>query len=125
VREVTISDWPFSVSMHHLLYSKMLRECPSIFSAEGDVTLPDSCLDTTLFVPSVQNRCGIGGIISSFQEMMLLTFSPTCICPLGKIPIFPHFHNKLECLSLNIRLGWKGLPGTNIMAYYGNRKLRS
>ncbi len=23
------------------------------------------------------------------------------------------FRNKLECLSLNIRLGWKGLQGTN------------
>ncbi len=32
-------------------------------------------------------------------------------------------HNKLECLSLNIRQGWKGLPGTNTLAYYGNRKL--
>jgi len=34
------------------------------------------------------------------------------------------FYNKLECLSLNTRLGWKGLPGTNTLAYYGNRKLR-
>ena len=24
------------------------------------------------------------------------------------------FRNKLECLSLNTRLGWKGLPGTNV-----------
>jgi hypothetical protein len=31
------------------------------------------------------------------------------------------FHNKQECLSLNTRLGWKGLPGTNTLAYYGNR----
>ncbi len=35
------------------------------------------------------------------------------------------FRNKLACLSLNTRLGWKGLPGTNTVAYYGNRKLRS
>ncbi len=34
------------------------------------------------------------------------------------------FLNKLECLSLNSRLGWKGFPGTNTLAYYGNRKLR-
>ncbi len=34
------------------------------------------------------------------------------------------FRNKLECLYLNTRLGWKGLPGTNTLAYYGNRKLR-
>jgi hypothetical protein len=27
------------------------------------------------------------------------------------------FRNKLECLSLNTRLGWKGLPGTNTQAY--------
>ncbi len=33
-------------------------------------------------------------------------------------------YNKLECLSLNTRLGWKGLPGANTLAYYGNRKLR-
>ncbi len=24
------------------------------------------------------------------------------------------FRNKLECLSLNTRLGWKGLPGTKL-----------
>jgi hypothetical protein len=34
------------------------------------------------------------------------------------------FGNKLEHLSLNSRLGWKGLPGTNTLAYYGNCKLR-
>jgi hypothetical protein len=34
------------------------------------------------------------------------------------------FRNKLECLTLNTRLGWKSLPGTNTLAYYGNRKLR-
>jgi hypothetical protein len=33
------------------------------------------------------------------------------------------FHNKLVFV-LNTRLGWKGLPGTNTLAYYGNRKLR-
>jgi hypothetical protein len=35
--------------------------------------------------------------------------------------VFYGFRNKLERLSLNTRLGWKGLPGTNILAYYGNR----
>jgi len=34
------------------------------------------------------------------------------------------FRNKLECLSLNTRLSWKGLPRTNTLAYYGNHKLR-
>ncbi len=33
------------------------------------------------------------------------------------------FHNKLECLSLNTRLNWKGLQGTNTLAYYRNCKL--
>jgi hypothetical protein len=28
------------------------------------------------------------------------------------------FHNKLECLSLKTRLGWKRSPGTNTLAYY-------
>ncbi len=35
------------------------------------------------------------------------------------------FRNKLGCLSLNTRLGWEGLPRTNTVAYYGNRKLIS
>jgi len=34
------------------------------------------------------------------------------------------FRNKLERLSLNNKPGWKGLPGTNTLAYYRNRKLR-
>jgi hypothetical protein len=34
------------------------------------------------------------------------------------------FCNKLKCLSLNNRLVWKCSPGTNTLAYYGNRKLR-
>jgi hypothetical protein len=34
------------------------------------------------------------------------------------------FRYKLECFFLNNRLGWKGLPGTNTLAYCGNRKLR-
>jgi hypothetical protein len=34
------------------------------------------------------------------------------------------FRNKLECLSLNIRLDWKGLLRTNTPAFYGKRKLR-
>ena len=34
------------------------------------------------------------------------------------------FRNKLECLSLNTRLGWKRLPGTNTLAYDEIRKLR-
>jgi hypothetical protein len=29
-------------------------------------------------------------------------------------------HGKTLALSANIRLGWKGLPGTNTLAYYKN-----
>ena len=46
-----------------------------------------------------------------------------CIIKLIKAVIYG-FHIKLECLSLNTRLGWKGLPEMNTLAYYGNRKLR-
>jgi hypothetical protein len=34
------------------------------------------------------------------------------------------FRDKLDCLYLNTRLSLKGLPGTNTIAYYENRKLR-
>ncbi len=34
------------------------------------------------------------------------------------------FRNKLECLTLNTRLGWKGLLGTTTLPFYGNLKLR-
>jgi hypothetical protein len=34
------------------------------------------------------------------------------------------FRNKLKHLSHNTKLGWKLLPGTNTLAYYGNHKLR-
>ncbi len=34
------------------------------------------------------------------------------------------FRNKLECVTLKARVGWKGLPGTNTLAYYRNCKLR-
>jgi hypothetical protein len=33
------------------------------------------------------------------------------------------FRNKLECFSLNTKLGWKGLQGANTLAYNGNCKL--
>jgi hypothetical protein len=35
-------------------------------------------------------------------------------------PVIYGFCNKLAFLSLNTRLGWKGSPGTNTLAYYGN-----
>jgi hypothetical protein len=48
--------------------------------------------------------------------------SGACITKLITAVIYG-FRNKLECLSLNTRLGWKGLPGTNTLAYYGNCQL--
>ncbi len=53
-----------------------------------------------------------------------VTFGPgACIIKLITAIIYS-FPNKLECLSINTRLGWKGMPGTNTQAYYRNRKLR-
>ncbi len=47
----------------------------------------------------------------------LVIFYPgACIIKLITTVIYG-FHNKLECLSANTRLGWKGLPGTNTLAY--------
>jgi hypothetical protein len=47
-----------------------------------------------------------------------MTLTPgTCIIKLIMGVIYG-FHNKLECLTLNPRLGWKGLSGTNTLAYY-------
>jgi hypothetical protein len=46
-----------------------------------------------------------------------------CIIKLITVVIYG-FRNKLDCLSFNTRLGWKGLPGTNTLTYYGNHKLR-
>jgi hypothetical protein len=34
------------------------------------------------------------------------------------------FRNKLQFLSLNTRLSWKGFPGTNTLAYNRNSKLQ-
>jgi len=34
------------------------------------------------------------------------------------------FYGRLPALHTNTRLGWKGLPGTNTLARYKNRKLR-
>jgi hypothetical protein len=56
-------------------------------------------------------------------KKLLFTPSGACIIKLITAIIYS-FRNKLECLSINTRLGWKGLPGTNTLAYYGNRKLR-
>jgi hypothetical protein len=36
----------------------------------------------------------------------------------------PTLHGRLLALPTNIRLGWKGLPWTNTLAYYSNSKIR-
>ncbi len=53
------------------------------------------------------------------------TFTSPGACIIKPImAVIYDFRNKLNCMSLNTRLGWKRLPGTNTLAYYGNRKLR-
>ncbi len=56
-------------------------------------------------------------------NVSIVLFPGACIIKLITAVIYG-FRNKLECLSLNTRLGWEGLPGTNTLAYYGNCKLR-
>ncbi len=38
----------------------------------------------------------------------------------GKAGAYPRVEHLKGALPTNIRLGWKGLPGTNTLAYYGN-----
>ncbi len=38
----------------------------------------------------------------------------------GAYPIVEHLARYALVLPANIRLGWKGLPGTNTQAYYEN-----
>jgi hypothetical protein len=59
----------------------------------------------------------------SFLQVISFFKPGACITKLITVVIYG-FRNKLECLSLITRLGWKGLPGTNTLAYYGNHKLR-
>jgi hypothetical protein len=56
-------------------------------------------------------------------EYFITESQGACIIKLITAVIYG-FRNKLECLSLNTRLGWKGLPGTNTLAYYRNRKIQ-
>jgi hypothetical protein len=39
----------------------------------------------------------------------------------GAYPSKAHF--RILALSTNIRLGWRGLPGTNTLAYYDNPQI--
>jgi hypothetical protein len=54
---------------------------------------------------------------------VVVLIAGACIIKLFTAVIYD-FRNKLERLTLYTRLGWKGSPGTNTLAYYGNRKLR-
>jgi hypothetical protein len=62
-------------------------------------------------------------IICSWTNFTKKPGPGACIIKLTTAVIYG-FRNKLECLSMNTRLGWKELPGTKTLAYYGNRKLR-
>jgi hypothetical protein len=52
-----------------------------------------------------------------------LKLTRACIIKLITSVIYS-FRNKLEPLSLNTRLGRKGLPETNTLVYYRNRNLQ-
>jgi len=55
---------------------------------------------------------------------IFITLGPgACIVKLITVVIYG-LRNMLECLSLNTRLGWKGLPGRKTLAYYINHKLQ-
>ena len=66
----------------------------------------------------------LGPQVTNVNSKLFMKVTPgTCTIKLFTAVIYG-FRNKLECLSLNTRLGWKGLPRTNTLAYCGNRKLR-
>ncbi len=56
---------------------------------------------------------------SKFDELYVNHLGPVIITA-----VIYGFRYELECLSRNTRLGQKGMPGTNTLAYYGNRKLQ-
>jgi len=62
-------------------------------------------------------------IIIYDRYLFIVQATGVCIIKLITAVIYG-FRNKLQCLALNTRLGWRGLPGTNTLAYYGNLKLR-
>jgi hypothetical protein len=58
------------------------------------------------------------------QHFIVIFFKFTWACILKPIPaVIYGFCYELVCLPLNTRLGWKGLPKTNTLAYYRNCKL--
>ncbi len=58
-----------------------------------------------------------------WSKNVLMKWTPgACIIKLLTAVIYG-FRHKLECLSLNTRLNWKGLPGTNTLAYNRNHKI--
>ncbi len=60
----------------------------------------------------------------NYARKSFLTLGPgTCTVKLITAVIYG-FRNMVERLSLNTRLDWKGLPATNTLAYYGNRKFQ-
>ncbi len=78
------------------------------------------------FPPKYLNRPGVKLTTLHFlHNLRIGLHHPPGACIIKHITaVIYSFRNKLEHLSLNTRLGRKGLPGTNTLAYYGNRKLR-
>jgi hypothetical protein len=53
----------------------------------------------------------------NLQQKSFMRSNPgACIIKLITVVIYG-FRNKLECLSLNIRLGWKGFPWANTVLF--------
>jgi hypothetical protein len=125
--------------LKHLLGSPLfLGSCPypTILDLARKICLVQKppvlfCLGVKSGITVVPDVSRIGANVFHFFPLdpkdlvaMLENFfsSGACIIKLITAVIYG-FRNKLECLSLNTRLGWKGLSGTNTLAYYGNRKL--
>ncbi len=60
----------------------------------------------------------------NFTRQFFNSSEPTALIIKLITAVIYGFLFKLECLSLNTRLGWKGLPGRKTLAYYINHKLQ-
>jgi hypothetical protein len=64
----------------------------------------------------------LSNVVGKARSVPLSGAPGACIIKLVTAVIYG-FCNNLERVSPNTRLGWKGFPETNTLAYYGNRKL--
>jgi hypothetical protein len=111
----------------------------SIIQANGDCTIKHGkfvmyrnccklmCWSKPVEVTDNSNKTLVAYRISPFtihqKYVMPLKGPGVCIIKLITAIIYG-FRNKLERLFLNTRLGCKGLPESNTLAYCGNHKLR-